>query len=87
MNLPLNRLKDSPFRKADWVCGLALLLSTGLGVTNSAQASTVYALNNIFSPAIGPVSPLGIVTLTDLGPAVRFDVVNPAGVGAKLDSL
>lgn len=53
-----------------------------------AQAASVtYALDYIFSPATGSVAPLGTVTLTDLGTAVKFDVQNQAGVGTKLDSL
>jgi hypothetical protein len=53
-----------------------------------AQAAAVtYALDYIFSPATGPVAPLGTVTLTELGTAVKFDVQNQAGTGTKLDSL
>lgn len=53
-----------------------------------AQAASVtYALDYIFSPATGSVAPLGTVTLTDLGTAVKFDVKNLAGAGTKLDSL
>jgi len=52
-----------------------------------ADAMTVYNLNYVFSPATGTVPPMGTVTLTDLGASVRFDVVNNAGAGSKLDSL
>jgi len=54
----------------------------------AAPAATVtYGLDYVFSPPTGTVSPLGFVTLTDLGTAVRFDVLNQAGAGTKLDSL
>jgi hypothetical protein len=95
MKQPLNRNPSRLLTKAGWVCGLALLLSAGLGTSNSAQAATIYFLDNIFSsdgppaaPPVGPAfPPLGIVTLTDLGDQVRFNVVNLAGTGTKLDSL
>ena len=74
-------------RKAGWVCGLALLLGVGLGAVNSAKAATIYNLDYIFSPPTGAVAPIGTVTVTDLGSNVRFDVVNLAGAGTKLDSL
>ena len=41
----------------------------------------------VFSPPTGSVAPSASVTLTDLGQAVRFDVLNQAGAGAKLDSF
>jgi hypothetical protein len=54
----------------------------------AAQAAAVtYNLDYIFSPPTGSVSPLGTVTLTDLGNAVQFDILNQAGAGTKLDSL
>lgn len=53
----------------------------------SAEAATVYNLDYVFSPATGSVAPMGKVTITDLGTAVRFDLVNQAGAGTKLDSL
>ena len=67
----------------------------GLGITgcfllaaNIATPSASAAdLNFIYAPAIGLVSPLATVTLTDLGNTVRFDVLNQAGTGTKLDSL
>ena len=48
---------------------------------------TVYNLDYVFSPATGTVAPMGEVTITDLGTAVRFDLVNLAGAGTKPDSL
>lgn len=51
------------------------------------EAATLYNLDYVFSPPTGTVVPLGTVTLTDLGTAVRFDIVNHAGAGSKLDSL
>jgi hypothetical protein len=53
----------------------------------SAEAMTVYDLDYVFSPATGPVFPIGRVTLTDIGTKVRFDILNNAGTGSKLDSL
>ncbi|MDN5941658.1 MAG: VPLPA-CTERM sorting domain-containing protein [Nitrospira sp.] len=47
----------------------------------------IYPLDYVFSPSVGPVTPLGTVTLTDLGASVQFDVLNQAGTGTKLDSL
>lgn len=55
-----------------------------------AQAMTVsvtYPLDYIFSPPTGSGVPLATVTLTDLGNAVQFDVMNQAGAGTKFDSL
>ena len=80
------------FRKAGWICGLALLLGVGLAETNSAHAATIYQLDYIFSWTsasfpTGAVMQLGTVTLTDLGNNVRLDLVNQAGAGSKLDSL
>jgi len=68
---------------------LALLVVMLLSVAPvPAQATSVtYALDYIFSPATGSVAPLGTVTLTDLGTAVKFDVQNQAGTGTKLDSF
>jgi hypothetical protein len=87
MKLPAHQMNASPFRKAGWVCGLALLLSSGLGVTNSAQGA-LYNLDFIYAPAIGHVvTPLATVTLTDNGDKVTFDLFNQAGAGTKLDSL
>lgn len=58
------------------------------GVVAPLHASAViYPLDYIFSPPTGTVTPLGTVTLTDLGTAVQFDVLNQAGTGSKLDSL
>ncbi|NWF71604.1 MAG: hypothetical protein HXY51_00970 [Nitrospirae bacterium] len=58
------------------------------GVVAPLHASAViYPLDYVFSPPTGTVTPLGTVTLTDLGTAVQFDVLNQAGAGTKLDSL
>ena len=58
------------------------------GAVAPLHASAVtYPLDYIFSPPTGSVTPLGTVTLTDLGTAVQFDVLNQAGTGTKLDSL
>lgn len=58
------------------------------GAVAPPYASAVtYPLDYIFSPPTGTVTPLGTVTLTDLGTAVQFDVLNQAGTGTKLDSL
>jgi hypothetical protein len=85
MKQPAHKMNAPPFRKAGWVCGLALMLSAGMGATNSAQAAN---LDFIYAPAIGHVAPpLVTVTLTDLGNTVKFDVFNQAGTGTKLDSL
>lgn len=65
-----------------------LLLWSALAVLSApSEAMTVYNLNYVFSPPTGSAAPLGTVTLTDLGTAVQFDIVNKAGVGSKLDSL
>lgn len=56
-------------------------------VTPLHASSAIYPLDYIFSPPTGTVTPLGTVTLTDLGNEVRFDVTNQAGTGTKLDSL
>lgn len=65
-----------------------LLLFGAIGAVSApAEAVTVYNLNYVFSPATGTVAPMGKVTITDLGMAVRFDLVNQAGAGTKLDSL
>ncbi len=66
--------------------GLLLLGAVG-AVSAPAEAVTVYNLDYVFSPPTGTVAPLGKVTITDLGTAVRFDIVNQAGAGTKLDSL
>lgn len=50
-------------------------------------SAVIYPLDYIFSPPTGTVTPLGTVTLTDLGTDVQFDVLNQAGTGTKLDSL
>lgn len=66
-----------------------MLLGTLLaGAVAPLHASAItYPLNYVFSPPTGTVTPLGTVTLTDLGTAVQFDVLNQAGAGTKLDSL
>jgi hypothetical protein len=56
-------------------------------VAPEALAATVYQFDSVFSPPTGAVTPLASVTLTDLGNAVQFDLVNQAGAGTKLDSL
>jgi hypothetical protein len=67
---------------------IGLLLLSALSVFSApAEAMTLYNLNYVFSPATGTVAPMGTVTLTDLGAAVQFDIVNKAGAGSKLDSL
>ncbi len=67
---------------------VGLLLASALSVFSApVQAMTVYNLNFVFSPSTGSVAPMGTVTLTDLGAAVQFDIVNKAGSGSKLDSL
>jgi hypothetical protein len=50
-------------------------------------SAVTYPLDYIFSPPTGTVTPLGTVTLTDLGAAVQFDITNQAGTGTKLESL
>ena len=60
-----------------------LLLSVGIATPPASAAN----LDFIYAPAIGLVSPLATVTLSDLGNTVRFDVLNQAGAGTKLDSL
>lgn len=58
------------------------------GAVAPLHASAVtYPLDYIFSPPTGMVTPLGTVTLTDLGAAVQFDITNQAGACSKLDSL
>ena len=64
-----------------------VLLSALSGFSGQAEAVTVYNLDYVFSPATGAVAPMGTVTLTDLGTAVKFDIKNLAGAGTKLDSL
>ncbi len=68
------------------VVGL-LLVSALSAFAAPAQAVTVYNLDYVFSPSTGAVVPMGTVTLTDLGTAVKFDIKNLAGTGTKLDSL
>ncbi len=68
------------------IAGLLLLSALTVGAA-SAEAMTVYHLDVVFSPSSGAVPPMGTVTLTDLGTNVRFDIVNNAGAGSKLDSL
>lgn len=75
-------------RKAFTGSVAGLLFVVALSVFSApAQAMTVYNLNYVFSPATGAVPPMGTVTLTDLGTSMRFDIVNNAGAGSKLDSL
>lgn len=75
-------------RKAPTASVAGLLLLSVLSVFSaSAEAMTVYNLDFVFSPSTGSVPAMGTVTVTDLGTKVRFDVVNNAGAGAKLDSL
>jgi hypothetical protein len=67
---------------------VGLLLLSALSVFSApAWAMTVYNLDYVFSPPTGTGAPMGTVTLTDLGAAVQFDIVNKAGAGSKLDSL
>lgn len=70
---------------------LSLCLTTASWfATAPAQAMTVsitYPLDYVFSPPTGTGSPLATVTITDLGSAVQFDVLNRAGAGTRLDSL
>ena len=66
--------------------GLLLFVAVG-AVSAPAEAMTLYNLNYVFSPATGTVAPMGTVTITDLGTDVRFDIMNQAGAGTKLDSL
>lgn len=67
------------------------MLMTGLVLFGAASlpahAATVYQLNYVFSPSTGLGAPMGTVTVTDLGAAVQFDIVNLAGTGSKFDSL
>ena len=75
------------FKHGKALIGLCLGLSLCL-LAGQAQAMTVtYNLDLIFTPPTGPTSPLATITLTDLGNAVQFDVVNQAGAGSKLESL
>jgi hypothetical protein len=74
--------------KARYTSIIGSLLLSALSVFSApAEAMTLYNLSYVFSPATGTVAPMGTVTLTDLGTAVRFDIVNNAGAGSKLDSL
>lgn len=67
---------------------ISLVLLSALSVFSApAEAMTVYNLDFVFSPSSASVSPMGVVTLTDLGTTVRFDIVSSAGIGSKLDSL
>ncbi len=76
------------YRKVFMRSVTGLLLVAALSVFSApTEAMTVYNLNYIFSPATGAVPPMGTVTLTDLGTSMRFDIVNNAGAGSKLDSL
>ena len=63
--------------------GGLLLFTAMAAVSAQADAMTVYNLNYVFSPATGTVAPMGKVTITDLGTAVRFDLMNLAGAGTK----
>src|SRR5262249_5083378 len=78
-----------PYIKAVWACGIVLLVSAGVGATNSAQAAVIYNLDNVFNSGGGSAPPVGIfsspletITLTDLGNTVRFDVFNTGAGGA-----
>ncbi|MBX3325465.1 MAG: hypothetical protein U0223_04680 [Nitrospira sp.] len=74
--------------KALFGSAMGLVLLSVLWVfPGRSEAMTVYNLNFVFSPSTGSVVPMGTVTVTDLGTAVRFDVVNKAGAGTKLDAL
>lgn len=59
----------------------------GLAAIPGTASAVMYNLDYVFSPSTGTVSPLGSISLTDLGNAVRFEVINQAGTGSKLDSL
>jgi hypothetical protein len=58
-----------------------------LMIDPGTASAVLYELDSVFSPPTGIVSPLGSVTLSDLGHTVRFQVTNQAGAGSKLDSL
>lgn len=58
-----------------------------LGFTPGTASAVMYNLDHVFSPPTGTVTPLASVTLTDLGNAIRFQLLSQAGVGTKLDSL
>mgnify|MGYP001572206432 CR=1 FL=1 len=85
----LETMMAHKLRRLKWSWAVTGLLGLALWLAASpAHAATVtYALDYIFSPATGSVTPLGTVTLTDLDNAVQFDVLNQAGTGTKLDSL
>lgn len=64
-----------------------LFAGASQAVTPATASAVMYNLDYVFSPPTGTVSPLGTITLTDLGNTVRFQVGNQAGAGSKLDSL
>lgn len=66
---------------------LCLTAAVWLAPAQAMTVSVTYPLDYIFSPPTGSGVPLATVTLTDLGSAVQFDVLNQAGAGTKLDSL
>lgn len=80
-------LKKSLHRTYYKSIAAVLMLSALWVFPGQSEAMTVYNLDYVFSPPTGTGAPMGTVTLTDLGAAVRFDIVNNAGAGSKLDSL
>ncbi|WDT75616.1 MAG: hypothetical protein MPW16_20405 [Candidatus Manganitrophus sp.] len=68
------------------IISFALLLATGAGQAVATAAELTFALDQIFNPILIPdVAPQAVVTLTDVGDAVRVDVTNISS--GNLDSL
>lgn len=68
------------------IISFALLLATGVGPAVATAAELTFALDQIFNPILIPdVAPQAVVTLTDVGDAVRVDVTNISS--GNLDSL
>lgn len=68
------------------IISFALLLATGGGQAVATAAELTFALDQIFNPILIPdVAPQAVVTLTDVGDAVRVDLTNISS--GNLDSL
>jgi hypothetical protein len=68
------------------IISFALLLATGVGQAVATAAELTFALDQIFNPILIPdVAPQAVVTLTDVGDAVRVDLTNISS--GTLDSL
>lgn len=86
-NMKTRRRHASLYRR--WVCGFIGMFMglIGLVIIPGTASAVMYNLDYVFSPPTGTTAPFGTITLTDLGNAVRFEVMNQGGNGSRLDSL